>query len=157
MTVNVWGWISIHGVGDLTRIEGRFTTAKYLEILENVFLPSLQQRNLPFPPGPIIFVQDRCPIHTAHAVQEWFRGREDVELFDWPSKGADLNPIENLWANMVNSWEPEMERTPEALLAHTSAQWEMFRNRPQEVRRIVASMPDRLRAVVEREGGWTGY
>ncbi|KAK3881102.1 hypothetical protein Pcinc_014439 [Petrolisthes cinctipes] len=128
VTVKVWGWIFIHGMGDIVRIEGRFTAAKYLEILENFFIPSLQQRNHPFPPGPIIYVQDRCPIHTAHTVQEWFRGREDVELLDWPSKGADLNPIENVWANM----EPEMERRPEALMAHTQAQWEMFRNKPNK-------------------------
>ncbi|KAK3896189.1 hypothetical protein Pcinc_000111 [Petrolisthes cinctipes] len=117
----------------------------------------LNQRSHPLPPGPVIYVQDRCPIHTAHAVQEWFRGREDVELLDWQSKGADLNPLENVWANMVNCWEPEMERRPEALMAHTQAQWEMFRNKPNEIRRIVASVPDRLRAVIEKEGGWTGY
>ncbi|KAK3886446.1 hypothetical protein Pcinc_009397 [Petrolisthes cinctipes] len=68
VTVKVWGWIFIHGMGDIVRIEGRFTAAKCLEILENFFIPSLQQRNHPFPPGPIIYVQDRCPIHTAHTV-----------------------------------------------------------------------------------------
>lgn len=157
VTVNVWGWICIHGMGDVVRIIGRFTAAKYQDILENFFLPSLQRRNYPFPPGPIIFVQDRCPMHTARIVQEWFRGRQDLELLNWPAKGADMNPIENIWANMVNSWEPEMERTQDAIMAHTLAQWEMLRNRSLLVRNHVASMPDRLRAVIEKEGGWTRY
>ncbi|KAK3886312.1 hypothetical protein Pcinc_009531 [Petrolisthes cinctipes] len=43
------------------------------------------------------------------------------------------NPKESVWANMVNCWEPEMvERRPEALMAHTQAQWEMFRNKPNK-------------------------
>ncbi|KAK3894362.1 hypothetical protein Pcinc_001899 [Petrolisthes cinctipes] len=50
VTVKVWGWIFIHGMGDIVRIEGRFTAAKYLEILENFFIPSLQQRNHPHSP-----------------------------------------------------------------------------------------------------------
>lgn len=157
MTVNVWGWLSIHGMGDVTRIEGRFNADKYIDILDNFFLPSLQERRLPFPAGPIVFVHDRCPIHTARRVQQWFEAREDLQLLDWPSKGCDMNPIENIWANIVNCWEVENERTPERLMAHTRAQWEMFRQKAEIVRNHVASMPDRLRAVIEKEGGWTKY
>ena len=147
----------MHGMGDIVQSDGRFTAAKYIDILENFFLPSVQQRNYPFPPGPIIFVQDRCPVHTAAIVREWFRGRQDLQLLNWPAKGADMNPIENIWANMVNTWEPEVERTQDALMAHTHAQWEMLRNKPMIVRNQVASMPDRMRAVIEKEDGWTQY
>ena len=157
VTVNVWGWVCIHGMGDVTRIEGRFTAAKYIDILQEFFLPSLRQRNYPFPHGPVIFVQDRFPIHTTRVVSEWFRGRENLQRLDWPSKGADMNPIENVWGNMVNCWVPERERTPAALMDHTHDQWEMFRNKPQLVRTLVASMPNRLREVIDKEGGLTHY
>ncbi|KAK4325663.1 hypothetical protein Pmani_003756 [Petrolisthes manimaculis] len=30
---------------------------------------------------------------------------------------------------MVNTWEPELERTGEQLMAHTQRQWELFRAR----------------------------
>ena len=105
-------------MGDVTRIEGRFTAAKYLNNLQDFFLPSLQAQNHPFPDRPI-FVRDRCPIHTARVVSQWFQGRDDLQLLDWPSKGCDMNPIENIWANIVNCWEPERERTVEKLMAHT--------------------------------------
>lgn len=156
-TCNIWGWICKHGVGDVTRIQGRFTAEAYINILENFFLPSLQEKNYPFPPGPIIFVQDRCPVHTARIVQQWFAAHENLQLLELPSKGCDCNPIEHIWANMVNTWEPELERTGEQLMAHTERQWELFRARPQEVRNLVSSMPDRLRAVIDAEGGWTHY
>lgn len=55
------------------------------------------------------------------------------------------------------TWEPEMERTQNALMAHTHAQWEMLQNKPDIIRNHVASMPDRLWAVIEKEGGWTQY
>ena len=155
VTCNVWGWMSLHGVGDLTRIDGRFTAVKYIDILENFFLPSLRQHNYPFPPGPIIFVHDRSPIHTARAVQQWFADHEDLQLLPWPSKGCDCNPIENLWANMVNTWEPERERTTAELFDHALTQWEFFRGHSQIVHNLVSSMPERLQDVIDKEGGWT--
>ena len=35
-------------------------------------------------------------------------------MLEWPSKGADMKPIENIWANIVNSWESEREKRPGA-------------------------------------------
>lgn len=80
-----------------------------------------------------------------------------MQLLEWPSKGADMNPIENLWANVVNTWETERERTTAELFAHTTTAWEYLRTRPQLLRNLVTSMPDRLHAVIEKEGGWTRY
>ena len=111
MTVNVWGWMSVHGVGDIHQIEGRFNAQTYVEILNNFFLPSFAARNNPFPPAPVYFVHDRCPVHQARVVQDWFQQHPQFQLLPWPSKGADCNPIENLWGSMVNTWEPERERT----------------------------------------------
>jgi len=44
MTVPVWGWFSAGGAGDFVRIAGKFNKEKYLEILQNVLLPSIQAR-----------------------------------------------------------------------------------------------------------------
>ncbi|KAK3885105.1 hypothetical protein Pcinc_010656 [Petrolisthes cinctipes] len=67
-TVNVRGWISHHGMGDMHHIQGRFNAQKYVEILTNDFLPSFANRNPPFPEGPVYFVHDRCLIHQAMVV-----------------------------------------------------------------------------------------
>jgi hypothetical protein len=42
-SVNVWGWISVHGPGICWRIDGRFTAVHYRDISENIMLPSVQQ------------------------------------------------------------------------------------------------------------------
>ena len=149
--------MSVHGVGDVFRIEGRFNTEKYLELLQNSFLPSLRARNHPFPPGPIIFVQDRCPVHTARLVQDWFARQDQLKLLEWPSRGCDCNPIEHLWATIANSWNQEGERNPDELLDHINREWEALRARPQLANNLVQSMPRRLQEVIEKEGGWTRY
>lgn len=56
ITLNVWGWIHLYGVGELTEIHGRFTADQYLEILEEVMVPSVCAYALPYPEQ-IIFMQ----------------------------------------------------------------------------------------------------
>ena len=147
--------MSLHGLGDVVQIQGRFTAAKYVEILEEVFLPSLRERDFPFP-GQILFVQDKCPVHTARILQVWFQEHPQLELVDWPSRGCDMNPIEDMWANMVNTWEPEEERTPPRLMEHVNTVWGNLRGKPLAYN-SVASMQRRLQAVIDHEGGWSKY
>lgn len=56
MTTNVWGWLHLYGLGELTEIHGRFTADQYLEILEEVMLPSVRAMALPYPER-IVFMQ----------------------------------------------------------------------------------------------------
>ncbi|KAG7161750.1 Transposable element Tcb2 transposase-like 6 [Homarus americanus] len=115
-TCNVWDYMSVNGMWDLVQIDGRFTTQKYLDILENFFLPSLQERNFPFPLDLLFSFMTGGPYRV---VQQWFANRNNLQLLDWPSQEAEMNPLENLWANIVNTWEPARERTSVELFAHT--------------------------------------
>lgn len=154
---NVWGWVTLHGVGDVFRIEGRFNSANYINMLEERFLPSLREKDFPFTGRPLLFIHDKCPIHTAHTVQRWFEAQDDLQLLDWPSKGADMNVTEHVWAHMVNTWDPSFERTPEQLMEHVKVKWTYYRNRPDLIRNLVLSMPSRFESVIEKDGGWTRY
>ena len=40
---------------------------------------------------------------------------QKMEVTDWPSKGYDMNPIENVWAMMVRTWDIGDERTPASI------------------------------------------
>ena len=80
-----------------------------------------------------------------------------MEVLDWPSKGCDMNPIENIWANIVNVWENEGERTREQLRQHASREWEILRRKPRLVYEHVADMPRRLQSVIDSSGGWSKY
>jgi hypothetical protein len=51
-----------------------------------------------YPYGVIQFQQDHSSINDSRVVQEWLSRQADVELIDWPSWAADMNPIENIWS-----------------------------------------------------------
>jgi hypothetical protein len=67
-TVLVWASFSaVGGAGQFVKINGRFVKEKYLEIMENEFLPWVQEH---YGQQPVRFIQDSSPIHTARVVTQ---------------------------------------------------------------------------------------
>ena len=91
--MNLRGYISIYGCG-LVDIEGMHTGQSYLKILEDIKIDEIadSKQNK-------IFMQDNAPIHKAKIVKEYFR-KEEVDVLSWPPYSPDLNPIENVCAEM---------------------------------------------------------
>lgn len=52
----------------LTDVHSRFTESDHVEVLDEVFLPSVMAMVFP-EPEPLNFVQDSSPIHTNRVVQ----------------------------------------------------------------------------------------
>lgn len=153
--ISVHGWMWWGGVGELTVIDGNLDSHQYINILETSLLPSVRAYAIP-EPEPIYLVQDRSPIHTSRAVMAWFRAHPQIRLVEWPTKGCDCNPIENLWALMKQEWEVE-ERTRETVSRKATEVWEGMRRTPDLCSRLVDSVPGRLQLVIEANGGWTRY
>lgn len=155
VTTSMHAWMWWGGVGELTDIEGHMNADQYINILETSFLPSLRAYAIP-DPQPICMVQDHSPMLTSWAVKRWFEVHPQIILLDWPPKGADCNPIENLWAHLVVEWDVE-EKTREAVRRHGHNVWEGIRRRPNICSNLVDSMPTRLHEVIAADGGWTRY
>lgn len=149
------GWMWHGGLGDLTRIDGNLTSVKYIEILNRI-LPSIREKAIPAP-NPIRFVHDRSPVHMSRVVRDWFREHPLIEVLEWPSKGCDMNVIENVWAMMVRTWDIHDERNREAIENHAIAEWENIRRVPNYTQRLIDSVPNRLNAVIAANGGWGKY
>ena len=107
------GWMWAGFLGDLMKIEGHLTAQKYINILERMW-PSTHA-NAIAAPNTIRFVHERSPIHTSLFAWEWPGKQPEMEVTDWPSKGYDMNPIENVWAMMVRTWDIGDERTPASI------------------------------------------
>ena len=143
------------GLGDLTRINGNLDSVQYIQILEAI-IPSIRATAIPAP-NPIHFVHDKSSIHTSHLVGDWFRQHPDIIVIDWPSKGCDINVIENVWAMTVRTWDLQEERTREAIVDHAVSEWENLRRLPNYCQRLVDSVPERLDTIIQANGGWGRY
>ena len=103
-----------------------------------------------------VYVQDNAPPLTARDTVR-FLEQQDVEVMDWPARSPDMNPIEHVWDQM-GIWIRDMAFPPSTVaeLQQVVRQaWDAVG--PQRVRRLVESMPRRVRAVLAARGGNTRY
>ena len=114
----------------------------------------MRSANRLFPPGQWFFQQDNDPKHKSHLVQNWLN-TSGIDCMDWPSYSPDLNPIENLWA--------DVERRAEAFNPQNVDQLKIALRRALDetdactLKTLIESMPRQLKLVRPKAGWHTGY
>lgn len=145
--------------GELVVIDERLNSLQYIEILEQIMIPSVRTLLIP-EPAPIYIAMDNSPVHSAAIVTDWFQQHPEVIRIQWPARSPDLMPIENLWAQMVKKWDTNSAKTKQNLVAHAMNIWEGMRPK-RDVENIcetlVRSMSHRLNSVIECNGSYTKY
>ena len=91
------------------------------------------------------FQVDNDPKHTSKDVAKWLKDN-NVKVLEWPSQSPDLNPIENLWAELkkhVRARRPKI-RTQ----SHQLCQEERAKIPPTYCGKLVEGYPKRLTQLI---------
>lgn len=151
-SIMVWGCMSAYGVGKLHFIDGIVNAQKYIDILQNQLLPSIETIKSDY--DEVIFQQDGAPCHTAKKVKTWLSANE-IPLLDWTSSSPDLSPIETLWHEMKKRLRMCPARTVAELRQRLQSIWDNFT--AEDCEKLVSTMPKRIHAVLKNKGDVTQW
>ncbi|CAK9826018.1 Transposable element Tcb1 transposase [Anthophora retusa] len=146
-----WGCFSKHGVGNLVIIDGKLTAVKYIEILQNNLFDSTQKMGLE---REYVFQQDNDPKHKAKITTKFLEDN-NITILDFPPQSPDLNPIEHLWDHLKRN-VAITERTNKTIFIN--ALYKEWNNISLDIiKKLIQSIPNRLRAVIAAKGYHTKY
>jgi hypothetical protein len=127
---------------------------QYCNILSESLLGSLDDRSLQ--PSDIIYQQDGDPKHTSRLAQKWFRDN-GFDLLPWAPSSPDMSPIEHAW-DLLDRRVRARNPLPTNLNQLWDALVEEWENLDLDtIRNLYGSMPRRVAALQEANGGYTKY
>lgn len=154
LNIACWGYITAQGPGALVEVGRRMNAEIYIQMLENWLLPGI---NGQFPDDrPVYIVEDNSPVHTAARVRAWYEAHPRLHRLVWAPRSPELNPIENVWAEIVRDWSPAA-RTEQELRERIVNRWEALRGRPNYFQTLAESMPRRIQVVMDSAGKGINY
>jgi hypothetical protein len=92
-SIIVWGCISWKEPGRLYCVDERMDGSEYCQILEDVFLKSLQDLGLH--QSNILFQQNNDPKLISQVAKAWFQNH-CIKVLKWPAQSADISIIEHI-------------------------------------------------------------
>ena len=152
--IMVWGSMTYKGVGVLKHLEGTFTGEDYREILVKTVRPICAFAEIDL--NDVYYQHDNDPKHTAKATKKWFEDN-NIRLLQWPAQSPDLNPIKNLWSEVKRRLKllKELPKSEDDLYNKLVRVW--FNIEEEYCKKLIETMPRRIRSVLKAKGGYTKW
>ncbi len=152
--VSVWGCFSGHGLGYCYIFNENMDAKKLQGILGTHLVESAELHFDVEHAEQWWFLQDNAPQHKSCLVRTWLFNH-GIQCLDFPPYSPDLNPIENLWADLARRVEKFQCPTMEELQDVVAKEWE--NTDKAYMRSLVRSMPERCQAVIDAHGDHTKF
>ncbi len=148
--IQIWAAMNYEGILYFKVFEGTMDSKKYLQILEDEFLP-IAEESLGFD---WVFQQDNARAHVANNVQNFLHTKlPDVLL--WPPRSPDISPIENLWGRVKQKVYSRNPKNVEEFQTYIIDEMEQI---PRNYcKNLINSMNKRVQMVIESEGNIIPY
>lgn len=150
-SIMLWGCFAAGGTGALHKIDGIMRKEHYVDILKQHLKTSARKLKLG---RKWVFQMDNDPKHTAKLVRKWLKDSK-VNVLEWPSQSPDLNPIENLWAELKR--HVRARRPTNLVQLHQFCQEEWAKIPANYCEKLVEAYPKRLTQVIQFKGNATKY
>ena len=163
--IKVWGVIRYDVLSKLVLLsekkgEGKFTSQNYVdEVMDkelfDFWMSSMEEV------GDILIMENGVGYHQGAATRRCKEYEKDGWTGwgpgTWPANSPDLNPIENLWHILRTNVGKRVPRPmkKQELIDSLKDEWEKLDMKV--INDLIDSMPRRLQAVIDAEGGTTKY
>lgn len=152
--IRVWAGIASCGKTKLIKIPKAMDADAYIDMLRKKGIPAAQSI---FGEGAKdwVLMQDGDGSHTAKKTLNFLQNEGIRLLHPWPARSPDLNPIENAWGMVEDYLQYKNPTTARGLWHCMKRAWETIDS--EKLCNLCGSVPRRLQAVIDSEGGNTKY
>ncbi|KAL1916315.1 uncharacterized protein VTP21DRAFT_5932 [Calcarisporiella thermophila] len=153
-SIMMWGYTTSYGIGRAYRIIENLNAEIYSRILDQEMIATLQLYNLS--KQEIVFQHDNDPKHKAKLIDRLFENNQ-IQVLHWPSQSPDLNPIENLWAEIKGHLRSRFPKitSQDDLWEKVNIVWESLTQ--EDCLKLIRTMTERIQADIKAKGGYTRW
>jgi transposase len=152
--VSAWACFSGHGPGYMYIFNENMDAKKLQHILGTHLIESAELHfDVEHAEGWWL-LQDNAPQHKSCLIRTWLFNH-GIQCLDFPPYSPDLNPIENLWADLARRVEKFQCDSMEELQDIVAQEWKETDR--EYLRSLARSMPERCQAVIEAKGDHTRF
>ncbi|GBM54662.1 Transposable element Tc3 transposase [Araneus ventricosus] len=135
----VWVAFSFNGQVGLAFSDGRQSSPKYIETLENHLIPFAENiggRNWEYQ-------HDNAPTHTSSATKKYLNSK-NATVLEWLPMNPDLNPIENVWGIVSRNVYENGGQFYSVNALKTSIESAWYNLEPEILQTLIISMEKRI-------------